>query len=107
MASRITKRKNLAVSMQLDASASNVLLDSNTTNISINYSNEEKALDAKEMMYLPQTEEPKKTLLNLTASTETNKEQEDSEADAMAPLFLFLSSSLNVELVYIILKSIT
>jgi hypothetical protein len=42
--------------MQLDASASNVLLDSNNTNISINYSNEEKALDAKEMMYLPQTE---------------------------------------------------
>ena len=31
----------------------------------------------------------------------------ETRDDEMAPLFLFLASSLNVELVYIILKSIT
>lgn len=41
-----------------------------------------------------------------TLETEITEEEEDIAAQ-MAPLFLFLASSLNVELVYIILSSLT
>jgi hypothetical protein len=45
--------------------------------------------------------------LKIRAKLSAEESNRDPETEEMAPLFFFLASSFNVELVYIILKGIT
>lgn len=89
--------------VNLDENPSRFFDEDNRLMTSINEG--ETVLDPKERMYLPQEE--RNTMFDLSISEDHLEEKAAFDDEGMAPLFMFLSSSLNVELVYVILKSIT